>query len=56
MAIVGVATTSVDALRLEEELLPDVVLVDIRLGTERGVDLGRAPDGIGDSDLHSRPG
>jgi DNA-binding NarL/FixJ family response regulator len=39
MAIVGVATTSADALRLEEELRPDVVLVDIRLGDERGFDL-----------------
>jgi two-component system, NarL family, nitrate/nitrite response regulator NarL len=39
MAIVGVATTSADALRLEKELRPDVVLVDIRLGDERGFDL-----------------
>jgi DNA-binding NarL/FixJ family response regulator len=39
MAIVGVATTSADALRLEEELRPDIVLVDIRLGNESGFDL-----------------
>ena len=39
IAVVGVATTSADALRIEEELRPDVVLVDIRLGTESGFDL-----------------
>ena len=31
MAVVGVATTSADALRLEDELRPDVVLVDMRM-------------------------
>jgi DNA-binding NarL/FixJ family response regulator len=36
-----VATTSAEALRLEEELRPDVVLVDIRLGDESGFDLAR---------------
>jgi len=41
MAVVGVATTSADAQRLEEELRPDVVLVDIRLGEESGFDLTR---------------
>jgi DNA-binding NarL/FixJ family response regulator len=41
MAVVGVATTSAEALRLEEELRPDVVLVDIRLGDESGFDLAR---------------
>jgi DNA-binding NarL/FixJ family response regulator len=41
VAIVGVATTSAEALRLEEELRPDVVLVDIRLGDESGFDLAR---------------
>ena len=41
MAVVGVATTSTEALRLEEELRPDVVLVDIRLGDESGFDLAR---------------
>jgi DNA-binding NarL/FixJ family response regulator len=39
--VVGVATTSAEALRLEEELRPDVVLVDIRLGAESGFDLAR---------------
>jgi CheY-like chemotaxis protein len=37
--VVGVATTSAEALRLEEELRPNVVLVDIRLGDESGFDL-----------------
>lgn len=41
MAVVGVATTCAEALRLEEELRPDVVLVDIRLGDESGFDLAR---------------
>ena len=41
LAVVGVATTSNDALRLEEELRTDVVLVDIRLGDESGFDLAR---------------
>ena len=41
MAVVGVATTSADALQLAEELRPDVVLVDIRLGGESGFDLAR---------------
>jgi DNA-binding NarL/FixJ family response regulator len=41
IAVAGVATTSSDALRLEEELRPDVVLVDIRLGDESGFDLAR---------------
>ena len=41
MEVVGVATTSAEALRLEEQLRPDVVLVDIRLGDESGFDLAR---------------
>src|SRR5436189_3105834 len=41
VAVVGVATTGADALRLEEELRPDVLLVDIRLGDESGFDLAR---------------
>ena len=45
MAVVGVATTSAEALRLEEELRPDVVLVDIRLGDESGFDLARRLSG-----------
>jgi DNA-binding NarL/FixJ family response regulator len=39
--IVGVATTSAEALQLEAELRPDVVLVDIRLGEESGFDVAR---------------
>jgi DNA-binding NarL/FixJ family response regulator len=45
VAVVGVATTSAEALRLEEELRPDVVLVDIRLGDESGFDLARRLSG-----------
>ena len=41
VAVVGVATTGADALRLERELRPDVVLVDIHLGGESGFDLAR---------------
>jgi CheY-like chemotaxis protein len=39
--VVGVATTSAEALRLEDELRPNVVLVDIRLGAESGFELAR---------------
>ena len=45
MSVVGVARTSADALRLEEKLRPDVVLVDIRLGHESGFDLARRLSG-----------
>jgi DNA-binding NarL/FixJ family response regulator len=41
MAVVGVATTSTEALQLEKDLRPDVVLVDIRLGNENGFDLAK---------------
>ena len=41
VAVVGMATTGADALRLEEELRPDVALVDIRLAGESGFDLAR---------------
>ena len=41
MVVVGDATTSAEALRLEQELRPDVALVDIRLGDESGFDLAR---------------
>jgi DNA-binding NarL/FixJ family response regulator len=44
VAVVGVATTSAEAVRLEGELRPDVVLVDIRLGDESGFDLARRLD------------
>jgi DNA-binding NarL/FixJ family response regulator len=45
LPVVGVATTSAEALRLEEELRPDVVLVDIRLGEESGFHLARRLSG-----------
>jgi CheY-like chemotaxis protein len=45
VAVVGVATTGAEALRLEEELRPDVELVDIRLGDESGFDLARRLSG-----------
>ena len=41
LRVVGVAATSAEALRRAEELRPEVVLVDIRLGTESGFDLAR---------------
>ena len=41
VAVVGVTTTSAEALRLGEELQPDVVLVDICLGDESGLTLAR---------------
>jgi DNA-binding NarL/FixJ family response regulator len=45
VTVVGVAKTSAEALRLEEELRPDVVLVDIRLGGESGFALARLLSG-----------
>ena len=39
--VVGVASTSADALQLVEALEPDVCLVDIDLGTESGFELAR---------------
>jgi len=40
-AVVGVASTSAEALRLVEELQPDVILLDIDLGGESGFELAR---------------
>jgi DNA-binding NarL/FixJ family response regulator len=37
--VVGVASTSAEALRCAEKLRPDVTLVDINLGAESGFDL-----------------
>jgi len=49
IAVVGVAGTGEEAIRLMEELKPDVMLVDIALGLESGFDLAsrlaRARDG-----------
>jgi DNA-binding NarL/FixJ family response regulator len=39
ITIVGVASTSAQALRCFEELRPDVTLVDVNLGSESGFDL-----------------
>jgi DNA-binding NarL/FixJ family response regulator len=41
IVVAGVAATGVEAVRLIEELEPDVVLVDIDLGPESGFDLAR---------------
>jgi CheY-like chemotaxis protein len=39
ITVVGVASTSAEALRCFEELRPDVTLVDVHLGTENGFEL-----------------
>jgi CheY-like chemotaxis protein len=44
-AVVGAAADSAEALRRVAELRPDVVLVDIDLGGESGLDLARRLDG-----------
>jgi DNA-binding NarL/FixJ family response regulator len=41
ITVVGVASTSAEALRLARELRPDGILVDIDLGDESGLDLAR---------------
>ena len=41
LTVVGVASASADALRQTRELRPNVVLVDIMLGRESGIDLAR---------------
>jgi DNA-binding NarL/FixJ family response regulator len=41
VAVVGVAATGEEAMRLARELEPDVMLVDIDLGCESGFDLAR---------------
>jgi DNA-binding NarL/FixJ family response regulator len=40
--VVGVAASSVEALRLTSEVEPDVMLVDIDLGPESGFDVARS--------------
>ena len=42
LRVVGVAATSVEALRQAQELQPEVVLVDIMLGDESGFELARS--------------
>jgi CheY-like chemotaxis protein len=41
LTIAGVASTSADALRKAEMFQPDVVLVDVSLGDESGIELAR---------------
>jgi DNA-binding NarL/FixJ family response regulator len=41
LRVVGVAATSAEALQRAEELRPEVILVDITLGSESGFDLAR---------------
>ncbi len=41
IAVVGVAATGEETVRLMEELKPDVILVDIDLGPESGLELAR---------------
>ena len=41
MTVAGVATTSAEAQRQAETLRPDVVLVDVALGEESGLELAR---------------
>jgi two-component system, NarL family, nitrate/nitrite response regulator NarL len=41
MSVVGRATSSEEALRRAENLAPDVVLVDVELGDEDGVELAQ---------------
>jgi DNA-binding NarL/FixJ family response regulator len=41
LSVVGVASTAAEAIRQDEELRPDVALVDIRLGSESGFELAR---------------
>jgi CheY-like chemotaxis protein len=41
LTIAGVASTSAEALRKAEMLRPDVVLVDVSLGGESGIELAR---------------
>ena len=46
LAVVGVAATGDDALRLMEELQPDVMLIDIDLAGESGFEVVRRVEGI----------
>ena len=44
LEVVGVASTTADALTLAQQLRPDIVLVDIHLSRESGFDLARQLD------------
>ena len=41
LQVVGVASTTAEALARDQELQPDVVLVDVNLGGENGAELAR---------------
>ncbi len=49
ITVVGVASTSADALRRFQELRPDVTLVDLDLGRESGFELAEKLDDARDS-------
>jgi DNA-binding NarL/FixJ family response regulator len=41
LSVVGVASTTAEAIRQEQELQPEIALVDISLGAESGFELAR---------------
>ena len=47
MSVVGVASTTAEALRWFEEMRPDVTLVDINLGAESGFELAEQLHRVG---------
>ena len=47
LSVVGVASTGAEALRLFEEIRPDVTLVDINLGGESGFELAEQLHRVG---------
>ena len=51
ITVVGVASTSDEAVRLARDLRPDVTLVDIDLGEESGFELAKRLSGPGSDDL-----
>jgi DNA-binding NarL/FixJ family response regulator len=51
LEVVGVASNTTEAIRLIEELQPDVALVDIDLGEEDGFELARR---LVDNAVHSK--
>ena len=52
LTIVGLAATGAEALQRTEELRPELVLLDIDLGEESGLDVARR---IADRDTEDRP-
>jgi DNA-binding NarL/FixJ family response regulator len=51
VAVVGVASSCAEAVRLAGKLRPDVALVDIDLGQESGFDVARRLAGMGGPEL-----